>query len=479
MTDLTILQLNDLHGYISPHPEFVYDHDAGFRTVTLGGLARIRTLFDRARDENPGGVIALDNGDSFHGTHFAVSDQGEAMAPLLDAVGFDAMTLHWEFAYGPARVRELGAKLRHPMLAANIHDEGDGSLFTTPWTMLERKGRRIAVIGLACPIVDKTMPPSYSEGIRFSIGNEELPGHIRDARADGAELVVVLSHVGFPQDVKLAREVDGIDVLVSGHTHNRTERAVEVNGAVIFQSGCHGSFIGRLDLTLGRDGVESYRHRLIPVSDDLPEDEELSGMVRSAHEAEPDELGEVVGSVEVPLHRYAMLGAPMDDLLLDAVAEAGGTRIAFSNGWRYGVPVRAGPVTLEDLWRIIPTNPPVSRTTLTGAELRRMLEDNLHRTFAADPYEQMGGYIKRMRGVRMVFKAENPRGTRIQELIAEDEEVRDDREYRVSFVTAQGVPESVGRDRENLDVDAITALRNRLAAGPWAPRPGGDTCFLG
>src|SRR3546814_15290483 len=94
-----------------------------------------------------------------------------------------------------------------------------------------------------------------------------------------------------------------------------------------------------------------------------------------------------------------MLSSPMDDLLLEAIAEVAGTQIAFSNGWRYGAPVPAGPITLGDLWNMVPTNPPVSLTEVTGAEIRQMIEENLERTFAAEPYDQMGGYIKRIRGV--------------------------------------------------------------------------------
>src|SRR3546814_16391997 len=109
-----------------------------------------------------------------------------------------------------------------------------------------------------------------------------------------------------------------------------------------------------------------------------------------------------------------MLSSPMDDLLLEAIAEVAGTQIAFSNGWRYGAPVPAGPITLGDLWNMVPTNPPVSLTEVTGAEIRQMIEENLERTFAAEPYDPMGGYIKRMRGVALVFQAEKPKGQAIE-----------------------------------------------------------------
>lgn len=460
MTRLTFLQINDLHGYVSPHPELVRDDHGEWAFTELGGLARIAGLFETVRAENPGGVIALDNGDTFHGTHLAVASKGRALVPMLNALGLDAMTVHWEFAYGPDGVRELASLLDYPVLAINVHDRADGELAFKPYCMTMRGGLRIAIIGMACPIVDKTMPPAFSAGVRFTMGNSELPrwiAHVREA--ERADLVVVLSHLGFPQDVKLAGEVDGIDILVSGHTHNRMNEAVLVNGAIVFQSGCHGSFAGRLDIDVEGGRITGHHHRLIPVDASLAEHPGVAAMIERALQGEPPELAHIVGRVDAPLHRYAMLNAPMDDVLLEAIAEAAGTRIAFSNGWRYGAPIPPGPVTMNDLWNIIPTNPPVSVVELTGREIVQMLEANLERTFAADPYEQMGGFVKRMRGLTMYFKAENPCGHRIDRLFAEGGPIDPDRTYTAAFVTEQGVPARFGRNRRELDIDAITALR--------------------
>lgn len=457
---LTFLQINDLHGYIEPHPELVREGGES-RFTTLGGLARIATLFQQVREETSGAVVALDNGDTFHGTHVAVASRGRALVPMMNALELDAMTVHWEFAYGPDGVRELADALHYPVLAINCHSKENDALVFDPFLMIERAGLNVAAIGLACPIVDKTMPPAFSKGVRFTIGNHELPHWIRVVREERqADLVVVLSHLGFPQDVKLAREVQGIDVLVSGHTHNRMQKAIVENGAIIFQSGCHGSFVGRLDVEVEGGRVVSHRHRLIPVDAEFEEEPQMRSLVDAALAPDREALGEVVGSVAQPLHRYLMLNSSMDDVLLEAIAEAAGTDIAFSNGWRYGAPIAAGPVTVDDLWNIIPTNPAVSTVRLTGAEIRQMLEENLERTFAADPYEQMGGYVKRMRGLTLYFKAENPKGHRIDRLFAGTEAVDDDRIYHVAFVTAQGVPVKFGHDRKRLDIDAITALRH-------------------
>lgn len=462
---LTILQVNDLHGYLEPHPE-VFRGRGRFTYRTCGGLARIAGIFERIRAERRGEVLALDNGDTFHGTFVAVQSRGEAMLPLMNALAFDAMTLHWEFAYGPARVRELAAGLSYPTLASNIYDEATERLMFEPSCVVERGGLRIGIIGIASNNVDKSMPPSYSEGVRFTLGNRELPGHIERLRgSEKADLVLVLSHLGFAQDCKLAAEVPGIDALISGHTHNRLYRPAWVGGTPIIQSGCHGSFVGRLDLTVDGGKVADVRHELICVDERVEPDAEMARMVEEAVAPHRDHLDQVVGRVQGPLDRATSLEASMDDVLLDAIAAAAGTRLAFSNGWRYGAPILPGDVTMEHLWNIVPTRPPVSTVELTGEELRAMLEANLERTYSPDPYCQMGGFVKRCRGLNMYFKMENPKGQRIEDLLVDGAPVQPGRAYRAAMLGEQGVPTKYGSGRKTLEIDAIESLRRFFAGG--------------
>ncbi|MCK9307911.1 MAG: bifunctional metallophosphatase/5'-nucleotidase, partial [Methanoculleus sp.] len=380
MTDhLTLLQMNDSHGYLEPHQELFYAAGPpGYRTA--GGYARIAALFEETRDAHPDQVLAFDCGDTIHGTYPAVQSEGEALVPILNALGFDAMTAHWEFAYGPEQFRKVAGRLDYPVLADNCYDDATGSLVFAPYTVCETEGLQVGVIGIAATIVDKVMPDSFSKGIHFSLGNAELPGHIAHLRDDeGVDLVVVMSHLGFPQEVKLAREVDGIDVLLSGHTHNRLFEPAVVNDTVIIQSGCHGSFIGRLDLTVENRRVKQFDHELIVIGEEIRphlEVEELVGKVMDPHH---ERLSRVVGETRTGLNRNTVLEATMDNFLLQALLDVTGAQMAFSNGWRYGAPVPPGPLTANDLWNIIPVNPPVSTVEITGRELRAMMEENLER----------------------------------------------------------------------------------------------------
>lgn len=475
---LTILQINDLHGYIEPHIEMIRAAD-GMAYKTLGGLPRIASAFKQIRAQCPGAVLALDNGDTFHGTYVAVQSKGEALVPMMNGLGLDAMTAHWEFAYGPIGVKRIASQLNYPLLAINCFDKQTGELVFPPYRMVQRNELRIAIIGIASNIIDKTMPPAFSEGVRFTLGRDELPGWITHVQQqESVDLIVVLSHLGFPQDVKLAAEVDGIDVLVSGHTHNRMEKPVIQNGAIIFQSGCHGSFIGRLDIDVENKAVVAHRHELIAIDERFPPDDAMRQKVEAAMLPHRAMLSEVIGHTEVALDRYQMLHCPMDDFLLDAIAASAGTEIAFSNGWRYGAPIPPGPITVNDLWNIVPTNPVVSTVEISGAEIVAMLEASLERTFAADPYDQMGGYVKRCRGLNLYVKIENPRGERIERLFLLGKPVEPQRYYTVAFITAQGVPLKFGRNRRKLEFHAIDALRQYLARGPVGETPRQSVCAV-
>ncbi|MDT7953020.1 MAG: 5'-nucleotidase C-terminal domain-containing protein [Acetobacteraceae bacterium] len=458
---ITLLQINDTHGYLEPHPELLWDGDQASCEM-LGGYARIAGLLTAVRAECRGAVVALDNGDTFHGTFPVVQSKGAALVPVLNALALDGMTAHWDFAYGPAHLQALAAELSYPVLANNCFDQATGELSFPPSRMVTRGGVRVGVIGIAATIVDKTMPAHFSTGIRLTLGRDELPGHIRALRAEGAEMIVVLSHLGFPQDVKLAHEVPGIDVLLSGHTHNRLYRPARVGETIIIQSGCHGSFVGRLDLAVSEGTVSMLEHRLIPLDARIPADPAMQELIEGILQPHRAMLDTVVGRTDILLHRNGMLETPMDDLLLAAIAEAAGTRLAFSNGWRYGAPIPPGPIRMNDLWNIIPTNPAVSTVELSGAELVAMLEENLERTFAADPYRQMGGFVKRCGGINAYIKIENPTGLRIERLFAEGEPVQPERHYTAAFVTAQGVPPKFGRNRRDLDIRAIEAIRRYL-----------------
>jgi 2',3'-cyclic-nucleotide 2'-phosphodiesterase (5'-nucleotidase family) len=462
--NLTIIQLNDSHAYFDLHLEMFWQGDhAVYRPV--GGYARIATIVKQIRAESQGRILFCDCGDTLHGTYPALNTQGQVLIPILNSLGLDAMTAHWEFAYGPKVFQQRVAELNYPMLANNVYDKETKKQVYRSYAVKEIDGLRIGLVGIASNIVDKTMPPSYSEGIYFTLGKDELPPIVDILRTqEKVALIVLVSHLGFPQDIKLLSEVHGIDICLSGHTHNRLYKPVLNGKTIVIQSGCHGSFLGRLDLEMDGGQIVDYRHRLIEVEAAIQPDPTVDELIRQALAPYKNDLSEVVGETATALNRGTTLEATMDNFLLQALLENTGAQLAFSNGWRYGAPIVPGKITLNDLYNIIPMNPPVSTVELTGEEIKEMLEENLERTFSCDPYQQMGGYVKRCLGLNVYFKVENPPGHHIQKLFAGKEEIQPGQYYTAAFVTPQGVPQKYGRNRENRSERIIDALQTYLVA---------------
>ncbi len=457
---LTILQVNDIHGYLDLHPELYYTND-GITLGEAGGYSRIKTLVNSIREEH-GQVLFLDNGDTLHGTYEAVQSKGEALVPILNHLGLDAMTFHWDIAYGPQVLLKRREELNYPLLAINAFYYESHELYTDPYLVKEVQGIKVAIIGIACNIIDKTMPEKFSEGLYFTSGKEELPRYIKELREKGAELIVVLSHLGFPQDVELIEETQGIDLVISGHTHNRLEHLQKVNDTYIMQSGSHGSFLGKLTVTMFGGKPIMASHELIDVKESIHEEEEMKVLVDKATEPHRELLSKVVGKTQVILHRGNSLESSMDNLLLSALLEETGAEIAFSNGWRYGAPIPVGDITLRHLHQIIPVNPPVSTVDISGEDLRAMMEENLENTYSRDPFHQMGGYVKRCLGLKIYMKIENEKGRRIQKFFVGDEELNASKIYKACYVTNQGVPKKYGINHNKSETLAIEALEKYL-----------------
>lgn len=457
---LTILQLNDVHGYLEVHPELYYDHD-GITLRNAGGYSRIKSLVDSIREE-AGPVLFLDNGDTLHGTYEAVESEGEALVPILNHLGLDAMTFHWDIAYSPDVLLKRQKELNYPILAINAFYKETNKLFTEPYLIKDIQGIKVAIIGIACNIIDKTMPDKFSKGLYFTSGQKELPKYLNEVKEKGAEITVVLSHLGFPQDVKLIEETQGIDVVISGHTHNRLDHLQKVNDTYIMQSGSHGSFLGKLTLTLFGGKPTMARHKLVDIEESISEENTMKKLVNEAMDPHRDLLSQVVGKTDVILHRGTSLESPMDNLLLLAMLEETGADLAFSNGWRYGAPIPLGDITLRHLHQIIPVNPPVSTVDITGEDLLAMMEENLENTYSRDPFHQMGGYVKRALGLKIYLKIENEKGRRIQKFFVGNEELNLTKIYRACYVTNQGVPKKYGINHKNTETSAIEALKNYL-----------------
>ncbi len=385
----------------------------------VGGMDRIATVVKAIRADRPDALL-LDGGDTWQGSYTALKTNGQDMVNAMNALGVDAMTSHWEFTLGIDRVTEIVEnELNFPFLGANIFDTEWDERAYEPFKMFERGGVQIAVIGQAFPYMPIANPGWMFPGLSFGVRQDNMAEVVQEARDAGAELVVLLSHNGFDVDRKLAMDVDGIDIILTGHTHDALPEPLQVNNTFLIASGSHGKFVSRLDLDV-RDGeLKGINHKLIPIfSDVIAPDPEMTALVnaeRAPHEAE---LTEVIGKTESLLYRRGNFNGTWDDLICNALIEEREADIALSPGFRWGASVLPGQdITREDIFNATAMSyPNAYRSEMTGEFLHVILEDVADNLFNPDPYYQQGGDMVRVGGMGYRIDISKKQGERITDM---------------------------------------------------------------
>lgn len=386
----------------------------------MGGLDRIATVVKAIRADRPDAIL-LDGGDTWHGSYMCHKTSGQDVVNAMNLLKPDAMTFHWEFTLGSDRVRELVNDLPYAALGQNIFDAewDEPAEDFESYTWFERGGAKIAVIGQAFPYMPIANPgwmfPEYSFGIR----DERMQEMVDEVRAAGADLVVVLSHNGFDVDKKMASVVSGIDVILSGHTHDALPEPVLVGETIIIATGSNGKFVSRVDLDV-RDGrMMGYRHKLIPIFADVIEpDAEMAAQIDSDRAPYEADMGEVLGQADGLLYRRGNFNGTWDDLICDALIEERDADIAMSPGVRWGPSILPGQdITREDLWNVTSMSyPNAYRTEMTGEFIKVIMEDVADNIFNPDPYYQQGGDMVRLGGLGYAIDVNQPQGSRISDI---------------------------------------------------------------
>ena len=236
------------------------------------------------------------------------------------------------------------------------------------------------------------------------------------ARAAGADLVVLLSHNGFDLDRKMAARVSGIDVILTGHTHDAVPEVTIVGKTLMVASGCHGKFVSRLDLDVQGKQIKSFRYRLIPVfADAITPDAVVAAEITKQRAPFTQELGRVLGTTSDLLYRRGNLGGTLDSVICDAILSQRDAEIALSPGVRWGTSLLPGQnITFEDLTNATAMSYPACyRMKMTGARLKEILEDVADNIFNPDPYYQQGGDMVRTGGLGYTIDITQRAGSRI------------------------------------------------------------------
>jgi len=385
----------------------------------IGGLAQMATLIKATRAERPDNTILVDVGDTWQGSLTSLKTRGEDMVDAMNALGVEVMTGHWEFTYGSERVLELIDKLDFPFLAGNIRDTDFNEPVFESTKFFERGGVNVAIIGQAFPYSPIANPRYMMADWSFGIQEELVRDNVKTARKNGADLVVLASHNGFDVDRKLASRVDGIDVILTGHTHDAIPGVVKVNDTLLIATGSHGKFLGRLDLDVQNKKIKNYRYKLMPVfSDVITPDPEINSLVKSIRAPHAKQLNEVLATTESTLYRRGNFNGTFDDLICQAIMQERDTEIALSPGFRWGRSLPPGSnITGDDLFtQTAITYPACYRNEMTGEFLKVILEDVADNLFNPDPYYQQGGDMVRVGGMGYSIDVSKSIGERISNM---------------------------------------------------------------
>ena len=378
----------------------------------MGGLDRLATVIKAIRAERGNNrCLLLDCGDTWTNSWTSLQTSAQDIVDCMNLLKPDAMTAHWEFTLGAERVEEITRSLPFPLLAQNIRDTEFEDRVFEPRQMFEKGGVRIAVIGQAYPYTAIANPRWMFPKWAFGLREDELQKQVEEARGEGADLVVLLSHNGFDIDHKMAGRVKGIDVILTSHTHDALPEPVTVGQTLLIATGANGKFISRLDLDVREKRVRGFRHRLIPIfSDAIEPDAEMAALIARHRAPYGQDLKRVLGRTEGLLYRRGNFQGSLDDVFTDAMLEVRDAEISLSPGMRWGGSLLPGQdITFEDIANASAmTYPQCYRTTMKGSMLKAILEDIGDNIFNPDPYYQGGGDMVRVGGMGFSI---NPFGT--------------------------------------------------------------------
>lgn len=490
-TRITLLHTADIHSQLYVHDEFFWENGrAVYRK--RGGFATLKTMINTLRSQNPGNTLVIDGGDCFQGAGVAALSEGRAIIPLINDMGYDLMLPgNWEVVYGKDMMqRDLGAYDAQKVCANMFHDTKDAfhgeSIFLPYWTR-NFGGFKVGFIGYNDPMTPKRQSPAYSAGIRFAKPEENVARYVRLLRDyEKCDMVFILAHMGLAQQVDLANKpvVEGVDFILGADTHERVRKPIQAAYSKVTEPGAFGSFLSKLDIVIEDGKVKDTAYQLLDVDPErYKPDPAMNQLVQKAGEPFKKDLEKVIGRTKTNLVRYFVLENPMDNLVTDAIRWKFKPDIALSNGFRFCPPLVVDPkkgyadITNEFLWSMLPVDSEARAGEVTGEQIWKWMEKELHNVFAKDPGQRFGGWVVRFSGMEIRFSAYGEMGKRLHGIKVNGQPLDMNRTYTVVACEREGDPEDTicridkVRNPRRLDTTLHQALREYLSVhSPVSPK---------
>jgi sulfur-oxidizing protein SoxB len=407
----------------------------------VGGFAHLATLVKQLRASRPGALL-LDGGDTWQGSATSLWTNAQDMVDACKLLGVDIMTAHWEFTYGEDRVKQIIEKDfagKVEFLAHNVKTRDFEDPVFKPYVIKEMNGASVAIIGQAFPYTPIANPGWQIPNWSFGIQEKELQKQIDEAKAKGAQAVVLLSHNGMDVDLKLASRVSGLDAILGGHTHDGVPRPTMVKNAggqtLVTNAGSNGKFLGVLDLDVKNGKVAEVHYRLLPIfANYLKADKAMSDLITQIRAPFAAKLAEPLAVTQGTLYRRGNFTGTLDQLICDALMKVRGAEISFSPGFRWGTSLLPGQTITRDhvMDATAITYPWTTLTEQTGENIKLILEDVADNLFNPDPYYQQGGDMVRVGGMSYAIDVNAKQGSRISDMRLNGKPIEAGKTYKVA-----------------------------------------------
>lgn len=454
---LTLIQIGDLHGHMVPR--WNLRSDAAHPNAKEGGLARIYTLIQQIRSEDPRALL-VNTGDTVQGSAEALFTRGQAMVDVLDRWKVDAFALgNWDFLYGPQRTFELwgpgtgpgGVGRRWGAVAANAYCTKNfpgvcavGERPFPPYMIKTVNGIKIGILGFT---TQRGIPALAwtTAGFKYTGtapgGLPELPYFIDVLRnQEHVDMIVMISELGLGNNVFYTNKYPGVDVVLSSDMHEITPHVVVgSNGTLVSEAGQDGTKLAEYHLKLGSDGkVKLVSYTYHTISSDIPPNPAVAAQVRAIRapyvrgprfvsHTNPfsgavlnTPVDTVVGMADQPLYRGnfsnedtpGVLEGTSHDFISDVFRDQAQADIGTIRGFRYGTHVRPGPIELEDIYHFIPVGPMIAKATITGQQLKSSIENGADGALSPDVTTWSGGWVFGFSGVTYDLDPYKGKGSR-------------------------------------------------------------------
>ena len=438
--EVTLLYTNDFHSAFEPIPAYWLDG-----SPHLGGAAPMAALVRRERDA-AGTAFLLDSGDMFTGTLSRLTN-GEALLEMMMLMGYDAMGVgNHEFDYGWPVFEEGIHRVPFPVLCCNIRYRASGVRFTRPYTILERNGARLGVIGvMGIHAGTRTIMPAKVEGLEFTDPAEETRACVRRLK-DEVDVIVVLAHQGLPgpmqtdaendpsvqrtmdEDMTFCGDVPGIHVYIGAHSHKGlVDPLVHPDtGTLLTQTFGYGTRVGRIRLSVDDRRVVGHDIQLLHVwSDDLEPDPAVAARVAQYRARVADEIGPPLGRASARFTRKYHHESSLGSFCADVLRERAGSEIAFTNAGGLRADLPEGPLDHGHVLDAFPFLNDSVTLAMPGGAVRQVLEQG---------FSLEAGMVQ-VSGITAWYDMTRPVGSRLVRAEVGGAPLDPERRYRVTTNT--------------------------------------------